>query len=84
MGEHLNSLILAGFLKVTAPSSIVLLPKFPLLVIGGGRAGGSFRVVPRVRRSKIEKKCKKLVNVEDLKHQTQFNYENVIERSRFS
>jgi hypothetical protein len=25
-----------------------------LFVIGGGRAGGSFRVVPRTRRSKIE------------------------------
>lgn len=46
-------LILAGFLKVTTPSSIVLLLKlFKLLfVIGGGLAGGSF-LTPRVRRSK--------------------------------
>lgn len=46
--------MLAGFLKVTAPSSIVLLLKLftlLLLVMGGGRAGGSFRLTPRVLRS---------------------------------
>lgn len=75
--NQLNSLILAGFLKVTAPSSLLL--KLLLLVIGGGRAGGSFRVVPRVRRSEIEE----LLNVK-VTSEPQFNYTNAIEDHEFS
>lgn len=53
--DAFNSLMLVGFLKVTAPSStVVLLLKLllTLFVIGGGRAGGSFFTLPRRSESK--------------------------------
>lgn len=55
-------LILAGFLKVTAPSSTVLLLRLELklLDIGGGRAGGSFLMRPlRSKRINREQKILK-------------------------